>query len=190
MSTSQPMHSGDYLDEFALNEKKRHQLSASVYVCSYLAQQNQREHVVRAFLPDGTLGRRSRIARTRQTRRPPMAASRRPAARNHSLRPTSNTGRRRAEAVLGIWLGLMAWLRPRDGDHRLPQHQADRMPTSFFKLAVAGLAACAAASVPAAPEYPTTHTVGVPFSKDEAWYRQCMRVEHAAPVTTTRRSSA
>ncbi|WP_198116713.1 lysozyme inhibitor LprI family protein [Massilia rhizosphaerae] len=53
------------------------------------------------------------------------------------------------------------------------------MPTSFFKLAVAGLAACAAASVPAAPEYPTTHTFGVPFSKDEAWYRQCMRVEHA-----------
>lgn len=53
------------------------------------------------------------------------------------------------------------------------------MPTSFSKLTCAVLAACAAAPLLAAPGYPTTQTFGVPFSTDEAWYRQCMRVEHA-----------
>lgn len=63
------------------------------------------------------------------------------------------------------------------------------MPTSSFKFALAALAACAAASIMAAPDYPTTHSFGVPFSKDEAWYRQCMRVEHAvAPAAPARAS--
>jgi uncharacterized protein YecT (DUF1311 family) len=48
------------------------------------------------------------------------------------------------------------------------------------------LAACAAAPLLAAPGYPTTQTFGVPFSTDETWYRQCMRVEHAvAPAADT-----
>jgi hypothetical protein len=60
------------------------------------------------------------------------------------------------------------------------------MPTPFLKLTFAALAVCAAAPVPAAPGYPTTQTFGVPFSTDEAWYRQCMRVEHAvAPAADT-----
>ncbi|WP_322404134.1 lysozyme inhibitor LprI family protein [Massilia luteola] len=50
---------------------------------------------------------------------------------------------------------------------------------SFLKAGCAALALCAAAPALAAPDYPTTQTFGVPFSKDEAWYRQCMRVEHA-----------
>jgi uncharacterized protein YecT (DUF1311 family) len=60
------------------------------------------------------------------------------------------------------------------------------MPTPFLKLTFAALAVCAAAPVAAAPGYPTTQTFGVPFSTDEAWYRQCMRVEHAvAPAADT-----
>ena len=60
------------------------------------------------------------------------------------------------------------------------------MPTSFSRLAFAALAVCAAAPLLAAPGYPTTQTFGVPFSPDEAWYRQCMRVEHAvAPAAAT-----
>jgi hypothetical protein len=63
------------------------------------------------------------------------------------------------------------------------------MPTSIFKLTFAALTVCAAAPVLAAPDYPTTQTFGVPFSKDEAWYRQCMRVEHAvAPAADTTRA--
>jgi uncharacterized protein YecT (DUF1311 family) len=60
------------------------------------------------------------------------------------------------------------------------------MPNPFFKLAFAALAVCAAVPSMAAPGYPTTQTFGVPFSTDEAWYRQCMRVEHAvAPSAAT-----
>ena len=60
------------------------------------------------------------------------------------------------------------------------------MPTSFSRLAFAALAVCAAAPSMAAPGYPTTQSFGVPFSTDEAWYRQCMRVEHAvAPAAAT-----
>lgn len=53
------------------------------------------------------------------------------------------------------------------------------MPTPYLTSALAALAFCTAVPAPAAPGYPTTQTFGVPFSKDEAWYRQCMRVEHA-----------
>jgi uncharacterized protein YecT (DUF1311 family) len=65
---------------------------------------------------------------------------------------------------------------------RRPVTTVTIVPTSFFKLTFALLAACAAAPVPAAPGYPTTQTFGVPFSTDEAWYRQCMRVEHATAL--------
>lgn len=51
------------------------------------------------------------------------------------------------------------------------------MPTFHFKQAIAIVAVCAAPLVLADPGYPTTQTFGVPFAKDEAWYRQCMRVE-------------
>jgi uncharacterized protein YecT (DUF1311 family) len=51
------------------------------------------------------------------------------------------------------------------------------MSTFHFKKAIAIAAVCAAAPVLAAPDYPT-QSFGVPFSKDEAWYRQCIRVEH------------
>jgi hypothetical protein len=64
------------------------------------------------------------------------------------------------------------------------------MPTPYFRLTFAALAVCAAAPSMAAPDYPT-HTFGVPFSTDEAWYRQCMRVEHAiAPAATAQASAA
>ena len=53
------------------------------------------------------------------------------------------------------------------------------MPKPFFKFTFAVLAAAAAMPSIAAPGYPATQTFGVPFSTDEAWYRQCMRVEHA-----------
>jgi uncharacterized protein YecT (DUF1311 family) len=52
------------------------------------------------------------------------------------------------------------------------------MSISHFKQAIAIVAMCAAVPVLAAPDYPTTRSFGVPFSKDESWYRQCMRVEH------------
>jgi len=57
------------------------------------------------------------------------------------------------------------------------------MPTFHFKRAIAIVAVCAAAPVLAAPDYPTTRSFGVPFSKNEAWYRQCLRVEHVALPT-------
>lgn len=68
------------------------------------------------------------------------------------------------------------------------------MPKPILRVALAVLAACATsaacatAPVPAAPDYPTTQTFGVPFSKDEAWYRQCMRVEHVAVPTAAQSS--
>ena len=43
----------------------------------------------------------------------------------------------------------------------------------------------------AVPAYPNTATFGVPFSADEAWYRQCKRVEHrGAPGTGARMADA
>jgi hypothetical protein len=56
------------------------------------------------------------------------------------------------------------------------------MPPISVKLAFAGLAFCAAASAPAAPAYPAAEQFGVPFSKDEPWYRECMRVEQRTGV--------
>lgn len=45
-----------------------------------------------------------------------------------------------------------------------------------MRLYLATLAACIMLPAAAAP-YPNSGSFGVPFSKDEAWYRQCMRVE-------------
>ncbi|WP_323142052.1 lysozyme inhibitor LprI family protein [Massilia phyllosphaerae] len=45
-----------------------------------------------------------------------------------------------------------------------------------MRLYLATLAACIMLPATAAP-YPNSSSFGVPFSKDEAWYRQCMRVE-------------
>jgi uncharacterized protein YecT (DUF1311 family) len=53
------------------------------------------------------------------------------------------------------------------------------MPTPSLTSLLAALVFCTAVPALAAPDYPTTQSFGVPFSKDEAWYRQCMRVEHA-----------
>jgi uncharacterized protein YecT (DUF1311 family) len=52
------------------------------------------------------------------------------------------------------------------------------MSTFHLKQAIAIVAVCTAVPVLAAPDYPTTQSFGVPFSKDEVWYRQCMRAEH------------
>lgn len=49
-------------------------------------------------------------------------------------------------------------------------------------LAFAALALAAPAAVLAAGPYPNTANFGVPFSKDEDWYRQCMRVERLQPA--------
>lgn len=54
------------------------------------------------------------------------------------------------------------------------------MQKTAIGLALAGLAFYAAASALAAPTYPATGDFGVPVSKDEPWYRECMRVEHVA----------
>lgn len=57
-----------------------------------------------------------------------------------------------------------------------------RHPTSFL----ATLLACILMPATAAP-YPNTGSFGVPFSKDEDWYRQCLRVENQsapAPAAT------
>lgn len=45
---------------------------------------------------------------------------------------------------------------------------------------LAVLIACIPAPACAADAYPNTDGFGVPFSKDEGWYRQCMRVEKQA----------
>jgi len=44
------------------------------------------------------------------------------------------------------------------------------------------VAACIMLPAAAAP-YPNSGSFGVPFAKDEAWYRQCMRVEKQSPPT-------
>ena len=49
-------------------------------------------------------------------------------------------------------------------------------------LACAAMALTASAMVLAAAPYPSTSTFGVPFSKDEDWYKQCMRVEKLQPA--------
>lgn len=56
------------------------------------------------------------------------------------------------------------------------------MHPTFAKLAFAALAAFASASALAAPTYPATESFGVPVSKDEPWYQECMRVEHVSGV--------
>jgi hypothetical protein len=60
----------------------------------------------------------------------------------------------------------------------------------FLKLAFAGLGFYATSSSFAAQPYPTTNSFGVPYAKDEAWYQQCMRVEHrSAPAAAIRREA-
>lgn len=54
------------------------------------------------------------------------------------------------------------------------------MQSISFRLAFAGVALAATAAASAAPDYPDTQQFGVPVSKDEPWYRECMRVEHVA----------
>lgn len=49
-------------------------------------------------------------------------------------------------------------------------------------FACAALALTASAALRAAGPYPNTASFGVPFSKDEDWYRQCMRVEKLQPA--------
>lgn len=49
-------------------------------------------------------------------------------------------------------------------------------------LAWAAMALAASAAVLAAGPYPNTANFGVPFSKDEDWYKQCMRVERLQPA--------
>jgi uncharacterized protein YecT (DUF1311 family) len=51
-----------------------------------------------------------------------------------------------------------------------------RYPRPFLSI----LAACIVLPAAAAP-YPNSGSFGVPFSKDEAWYRECMRVEKQSP---------
>ena len=49
-------------------------------------------------------------------------------------------------------------------------------------LAWAAMALSASAVVLAAGPYPNTASFGVPFSRDEDWYKQCMRVEQLQPA--------
>lgn len=58
------------------------------------------------------------------------------------------------------------------------------MQKAVTRLALASLAFYAAASALAAPTYPATEGFGVPVSKDEPWYQECMRVEHVAGAET------
>jgi len=51
-----------------------------------------------------------------------------------------------------------------------------RYRQSFVAIVAAGIMLPAAAA-----PYPNSGSFGVPFSKDEAWYRQCMRVEKQSP---------
>jgi uncharacterized protein YecT (DUF1311 family) len=50
-----------------------------------------------------------------------------------------------------------------------------------FKRPLAGILLAASTTALAAGPYPNTGNFGVPFSKTEDWYRQCMRVEKLAP---------
>jgi uncharacterized protein YecT (DUF1311 family) len=56
------------------------------------------------------------------------------------------------------------------------------MIEKFLKPVLAALAFAAASSAAGAPQYPNTGNFGVPFSKDEDWYKQCMRVEALQPA--------
>lgn len=62
----------------------------------------------------------------------------------------------------------------------------------MFRLAPLVLLTVSVAALgQSAPPYPNTGTFGVPFSEDEAWYRQCKRVEHrSAPETGARAAGA
>lgn len=57
------------------------------------------------------------------------------------------------------------------------------------RLALASLAFYTAASALAAPAYPATGDFGVPVSKDEPWFQECMRVEHVAGAETPARQA-
>ncbi|MBQ5949866.1 lysozyme inhibitor LprI family protein [Massilia sp. ST3] len=54
------------------------------------------------------------------------------------------------------------------------------MPLQFIRKALAILLLAPGAAVFAAAPYPNTSHFGVPFSEDEAWHRQCRRVEQRA----------
>lgn len=56
--------------------------------------------------------------------------------------------------------------------------------TCPLRIAASALLAIAAAVCSADEPYPNTSFFGVPFSEDEAWYQQCMRVQHLAPPTS------
>jgi uncharacterized protein YecT (DUF1311 family) len=55
---------------------------------------------------------------------------------------------------------------------------------AFIAFALAAIPALAAGP------YPNTEFFGVPFSADEAWYRQCMRVEKLPPEPATGKAAA
>jgi uncharacterized protein YecT (DUF1311 family) len=58
------------------------------------------------------------------------------------------------------------------------------MTRILSRLALAGFLLAPSAATLADGPYPHTANFGVPFSTDEDWYRQCMRVEHLAPPLT------
>lgn len=64
------------------------------------------------------------------------------------------------------------------------------MRARFLTPFVASLLACTLVPAPAAAPYPNTAGFGVPFSHDEDWYRQCMRVENAARQAAPRSPAA
>lgn len=64
-----------------------------------------------------------------------------------------------------------------------------RLALAWTAMALAASAAVPAA-VPAAGPYPNTANFGVPFSKDEDWYKQCMRVERLQPAPAPARVRA
>jgi uncharacterized protein YecT (DUF1311 family) len=57
-------------------------------------------------------------------------------------------------------------------------------------IALAALLTAAPVTALAAGPYPNTANFGVPFSKDEDWYRQCMRVEQLQPAPATAKAPA
>ncbi|ALK97418.1 hypothetical protein AB595_12590 [Massilia sp. WF1] len=57
-------------------------------------------------------------------------------------------------------------------------------------LLAAGAALAVCQPAPAAGPYPNTSNFGVPFSQDEDWYRQCMRVERLQPPPSAMKAPA
>jgi uncharacterized protein YecT (DUF1311 family) len=64
------------------------------------------------------------------------------------------------------------------------------MPTPSILPRLLILTLAASVSAQAAGPYPNTANFGVPFSKDEDWYKQCMRVEKLAPEPAAPKTSA